>query len=171
MLEERDRARLPSALLLASSSQQGGGGGEHDAAATSQLGRLSAAAAAANDDDDDSNGAIIRPQKQAGLFASMAKTIAKRWKELGEEQREKYNVLAQEDLVRYRRQMEEYNANTINSATQSGGRGGATHRTINNDNGTNYEGQQRLEQQVQVQAAARRLSSIAATVSSIAQQR
>lgn len=41
-------------------------------------------------------------------FENMAKTIAKRWKELTPEELEPFQKLAREDMIRYRREMEEY---------------------------------------------------------------
>jgi hypothetical protein len=41
-------------------------------------------------------------------FENMAKTIAKRWRELTQEELEPFQKLAREDMVRYRREMEEY---------------------------------------------------------------
>lgn len=41
-------------------------------------------------------------------FESMAKTIAKRWRELSDEEKEPFKKKAQRDMERYRREMEDY---------------------------------------------------------------
>jgi len=41
-------------------------------------------------------------------FETMAKTIGKRWKELPADQLERFKDLAQQDMLRYRREMDEY---------------------------------------------------------------
>jgi len=48
--------------------------------------------------------------KGGDLFSALGKIIAKRWKELGAEEAEKFKDMAVEDMKRYRRDMEEYNA-------------------------------------------------------------
>ncbi|GKY97692.1 hypothetical protein MPSEU_000727900 [Mayamaea pseudoterrestris] len=44
-----------------------------------------------------------------GLFESMARTIASKWKTIAKDELERYSQLANEDTLRYRAQMEEYN--------------------------------------------------------------
>jgi hypothetical protein len=48
-------------------------------------------------------------QDQRPRFEELGRIIAKRWKMLTEEDHKKYEVLAQEDSVRYRQEMEVYN--------------------------------------------------------------
>lgn len=47
-------------------------------------------------------------QKKSSLFAMMGKMIAKRWKELATDEHAKYKDLANEDLKRYRTEMDEF---------------------------------------------------------------
>jgi hypothetical protein len=47
-------------------------------------------------------------KKKSSLFAMMGKTIAKRWRELTPDQHEQYKELANEDLKRYRKEMDEF---------------------------------------------------------------
>jgi hypothetical protein len=47
-------------------------------------------------------------KKKSSLFATMGKTIAKRWKEIDPEELKEYKKLAEEDSKRYRREMDEY---------------------------------------------------------------
>lgn len=48
-------------------------------------------------------------KKKSSLFETMAKTIAKRWKEIGKDELEHYTALAKEETARYRKEMEIYN--------------------------------------------------------------
>jgi hypothetical protein len=52
-------------------------------------------------------------KRKQGLFATMAKTIGKRWKEIQPEDLEHYNKLADTESKRYREEMEEYNRNMV----------------------------------------------------------
>jgi hypothetical protein len=49
------------------------------------------------------------PLPSTGLFESMAKTIASRWKNIAPEELQKFTLLAKEDSIRYRSEMEIYN--------------------------------------------------------------
>jgi len=49
-----------------------------------------------------------RRRRKPGLFESMAKTIAKRWKDLSPEELEKYNKQASEEMFRYREELDGY---------------------------------------------------------------
>lgn len=47
-------------------------------------------------------------QHPDGLFSVLGKEIAKRWKALPEDKRQKYKAMAAEELQRYRREMAAY---------------------------------------------------------------
>lgn len=47
-------------------------------------------------------------EKQESLFTILAKTIASRWKTLSAEEKVKYEEMADEDMKRYRKEMDEY---------------------------------------------------------------
>ena len=49
--------------------------------------------------------------KGASLFAQLGRTIARRWKELPDEEMAKFKSMAEEDMKRYRKEMEEYHLN------------------------------------------------------------
>jgi hypothetical protein len=55
---------------------------------------------------------------KSSLFATMGKTIAKRWKEIVPEELEEYKALAGEDSKRYRAEMDEYHAGRARRAPQ-----------------------------------------------------
>jgi len=50
----------------------------------------------------------VDDKKEPGTFRGMAKAIGKRWRELTDDERVQYEVIAKEDMKRYRREMEEY---------------------------------------------------------------
>ena len=52
-------------------------------------------------------------RRPPGLFESMAKTVAARWKEVSPEAMARYSQLAEQDLQRYRSEMEEYNRKIV----------------------------------------------------------
>ena len=55
------------------------------------------------------NQGLSQARASGGLFESMAKTIAARWKEISKTDLEKYSKLANQDTLRYREQMAQYN--------------------------------------------------------------
>lgn len=56
----------------------------------------------------------VMPDK-SDLFAILGKTIAARWKSQSDEQRAKYKKLAQEDMKRYRADMDTYHSTIAQS--------------------------------------------------------
>jgi hypothetical protein len=73
------------------------------------------------DSQDDNDHAISSATKKrkAGLFASMAKTIAKRWKSLAPDELEAYKQEAKEENVRYREGVEAYHQKLMQKSIQA----------------------------------------------------
>lgn len=64
--------------------------------------------------DEDQGGEKVK----SSLFATMGKTIAKRWKEVIPEELEEYKALAARDSKRYRAEMDEYHAGRARKSPQ-----------------------------------------------------
>jgi hypothetical protein len=73
-----------------------------------------------NDNElDEVDNADNKKKRKPGLFESMAKTIAKRWKSLPSQLMEKYAQLARAETIRYREEMELYHQKLIQKSIRA----------------------------------------------------